>query len=156
MGVNQTLANQAVTLAFLRPSAKKGFKLLKAWVGFAANTTAARQRVQLVAQASVFPTLVAAAPGRMRQADDISDLVGGTDGSPGTAGINASAEGAGTKTVLWADAFDVLQGWRWDARAGEEIVFPANSPLGLGLHFPAAPGTLTGWSFGLLFREMGA
>jgi hypothetical protein len=155
VGNNVTVANQAVTLAFMRPPPSRAIRILRAWVSFSANATAAMQRVQLTLQVSPFPTLVAQAPVKLREADGASLILGGTDGSPGTAGINASAEGAGAKTVLLNDAFNVIAGWTWKASAGETIDLKAGSPFGFGLHFPAAPATLTNWHFGVWYRELG-
>ena len=71
----------------------------------------------------------------------------------GTSGINASAEGAGAKTILLPDAFNVLNGWLWVATPGETFLHSASLASGIGLHFPAAPTTLTNWNAGLVFAE---
>lgn len=153
-GNNLTLANQAVTLAFINPGATASIEILRAWVSQSANATSAQQRVNLVTQASAFPTLVSATPAKVKLSDAASQITGGTVGAAGTCGVNASAEGAGSKTLLLPDAFNVLSGWLWVPTPEERIVMNAGASEGFGLHFPAAPATLTGWSFGIVFREL--
>ena len=151
-----TLANAVVTLVFVNPIAAPNVNLefLRYWVGQSANATSAQQRVQLVTQVTAFPTVTSATPQKLKFADAISVITGGTAGAAGTAGTNASAEGAGTKTVKWEDAFNVLNGWLHVPTPAETIIMPAGSASGLGLYFPAAAATLTNWSFGTVFREV--
>lgn len=150
-----TLAG-ANTLVFINPPAapNPGLRIMRVWVSQSANNTSAQQRVQLVTQVSVFPTLVTATPTKVKQADAVSLIVGGTAGAAGTCGINASAEGAGAKSVILDDAFNVLDGWEWKPNHEDEFVeLPAGSLSGFGLFFPVAPATLTNWAFGVLFAE---
>ena len=151
-----TLANQAVTLVFINPAAAPNFniEILRCWIGQSANATSAQQRVQLVSQVTAFPTLTSATPAKLKRADpNVSIIVGGTAGAAGTAGVNASAEGAGTKTVIFEDAFNVLNGWIWIPTPEERIVMPAGSASGFGLFLPVAAATLTNWAFGVNYRE---
>jgi len=152
-----TLANQAVTLAFLNPAAGPGpsIEILKCWASQSGSTTSAQQRVQLVTQVTAFPTLTSSAPKTNKLGDPASSIVGGTAGAAGTSGVNASAEGAGTKTVRIEDAFNVLNGWVWIATPNDTIILQAGSASGFGLHLPVAPGSLTNWSCGITFREIG-
>ncbi len=158
-GQNLTVANQAVSLAFIQaPSAAPivVLEFLRAFVSQSANATSAQQRVQLSRQTSTFPTLTSQAPTLLKDSDPASKITGGTSGAAGTSGINASSEGAGTKTVIYGDAFNVLNGWLWVPTPYETITEAAQSTAeGLGLVFPAAPATLTNWNFGLVFRELG-
>ena len=150
---NITLANQAVTLAFLNPGTNATLEILRAAVGQSANATSAMQRVQLSTQVTAFPTLVSATPVATSIIDQASKITGGTAGAAGTCGINASAEGAGAKTVLLSDQFNVLNGWLWVPIPEDRPVLSAGSTSGIGLVFPAAPATLTGWSGYIEFRE---
>lgn len=150
---NITLANQAVTLAFLNPGTTASLRVLRAWCSQAANATSAQQRVQLNTQVTAFPTLVSQTPSKTTSVDQASQITGGTAGAAGTAGINASAEGAGAKTAIIPDSFNVLNGWLWVPTPAESFDLPAGASAGGGLHFPAAPGTLTGWSGGITFQE---
>lgn len=152
-----TLANQAVTAAFLNPAAGPGpsIEILRCWLSQTGSTTSAQQRVQLVTQVTAFPTLTSQAPKTLKLGDPASSITGGTAGAAGTSGINASAEGAGTKTVRLEDAFNVLNGWLWLPGPAETIILQAGSLSGFGLFLPAAPGSLTNWQCGIVFREIG-
>ena len=149
-----TLANQAVTLAFVNPGTTVSLEFLRAWASQAANATSAQQRVQLSSQVTAFPTLTAMTPAKTSLIDQVSAITGGTAGAAGTAGVNASAEGAGAKKVILPDAFNVLNGYLWVPTPVETITMNASAASGLGLHFPAAPATLTSWNGGLCYREL--
>jgi hypothetical protein len=149
-----TVANAVVTLVFLNPPVTKSIEILRCWISQSANATSAQQRVQLVTQVTAFPTLTAATPSKLMRDDPVSLIAGGTAGAAGTAGVNASAEGAGTKTVIFDDAFNVLNGWLWLPTPRETIVIPASSASGFGLYLPVAPATLTNWAFGVTFAEV--
>ena len=149
-----TVANQAVTLVFLNPGTTQSIEILRCWVGQSANATSAQQRVQLVTQVTAFPTLTSTTPGKLKIIDPVSVIAGGTAGAAGTCGTNASAEGAGAKTVLINDAFNVLNGWLWVPTPLETIVMNASAASGFGLHLPVAPATLTNWAFGLTYKEL--
>jgi hypothetical protein len=154
---NQTLANQPVTLAFLNPAGapNPNIEFLRFWVSQSTSATSAQQRVQLETQPTSFPTLVSATPTKRKPADpNASIIVGGTAGAAGTCGVNASAEGSGTKVSLLDDAFNVLNGWLHIPTPPETITMPAASASGLGLFFPAAASNLGGWAFGFIYREV--
>lgn len=153
-GAGITVANAAVTLAFINPSATQGIEILRAWASQTGVTTTAQQRIQMNTQVSVFPTLTSATPAKLNLTDPTSGIAGGTAGAAGTCGINASAEGAGAKTVLWQDTFNILSGWLWVPTPQETIILNAGASSGFGLHLPVAPATLTGWSFGITYREI--
>lgn len=147
----------STTLVFLNPPAAPNFNIgiLRLWVGQSANATSAQQRVQLNSQIVQFPTLTAATPAKVKRADpNVSVLVGSTSGAAATSGVNSSAEGTGTQTQIWDDAFNVLNGWLYVPTPPEELVFPASSVSGFGMKFPVAPATLTNWAFGVNFREL--
>jgi len=155
-GQNITLAG-AVTAVFINPPAAPsvGIRLLRAWAQQAGNATSAQTRIQLVTQVTAFPTLTSATPAKMMRHDpNVAVITGGTAGAAGTAGINASAEGAGTKTVINEYSFNNLNGFEWLPTAKEVIELAAGMASGLGLYFPAAPGILTGWGFGLTYEEI--
>jgi hypothetical protein len=152
----QTLANAAVTLVFLNPPAAPSSDLIfeRFWIS-QSNTTAysGNQRVQLNTQVTAFPTLVSATPAKLWNAGGASVLTGGTAGAAGTTGINASAEGAGTKTVIWNDAFAPANGWLLVLLPDEYYEQSAGSASGLGMHLPVAATTLTNWAFGCTWTE---
>jgi hypothetical protein len=150
-----TLANQAVTLVFINPPAAPNvdITIIRAWVSQTNSATAAMQRVQLNTQVTAFPTLTSTTPVAHNRGDSASVITGGTAGAAGTAGTNASAEGAGAKTVLLSDAFCNVNGWLWVPTDAEQIVLPAGLASGFGLHLPVAAATLTNWAFGVTYVE---
>ena len=154
-GQNITVANAAVTLVIINPVAGTVIEILRAWVSQAANATSAQQRILLGTKATAFGTYVSATPQKTKTGDPASGIAGGTAGAAGTSGINASAEGAGTLTDIINDSFNVLNGWLWVPTPRETLMFQAASSLAFAMQFPAAPGTLTGWNFGVTFAEIG-
>jgi len=149
-----TLANQAVTLGFINPGTTASLEILRCWASQSANATSAQQRVQTNTQVSAFPTVVSKTPSKLKLSDPASVITGATNGAAGTCGINASAEGAGAKTVQHADAFNVLNGHLWVPTPPETIIMNAGASSGFGYHFPVAPATLTNWAFGIVYREL--
>ena len=156
VGTNITVAG-ATTLIFINPAASVNFNLefRRWWIGFTGSNTSIQQRVQIVSQASAFPTLTSATPVSLKLADpNASIITGATNGAAGKAGINASAEGGGSKTVLRPDAFNQLNGYLLVLNPGETMVFPAGYSQGMGLYLPTAPSTLSGWEFGATYAEV--
>lgn len=146
----------ATTVVFVNPAAAPNFNLefLRYWVGQTANATSAQQRIQIGKKASVFPTLTSTAPASLKQADpNASIITGATTGAIATSGTNASAEGAGAFTVLWDDAFNVLNGWLHVPTPPETRIMPAGLGNGLNLYFPVAPATPTNWVAGVAYAE---
>lgn len=154
-GGGLTLANQAVTLVFINPSTTVGFEVLRAWAGQTGTATSAQQRCQFNTQVTAFPTLTSATPSKTKFGDPASGITGGTAGAAGTSGINASAEGAGTKTVILNDTFNNLNGHLWVPTPRETVVMGANIASGFGYHLPVAPGSLSNWQCGVTFGELG-
>lgn len=153
-GGGLTLANQAVTLVFINPSSTIGFEVLRCWAGQTGTATSAQQRVQTNTQPTAFPTLVSATPSKLGSfSDPVSGIAGGTAGAAGTCGINASAEGAGTKANIISDTFNNLNGYLWVPTPQEAIGMGAGASSGFGLHLPVAPGSLTNWQCGVNFQE---
>jgi len=146
----------ASTLVFINPAAapKPNLEFLRFWIGQSQNATSAQQRAQLETQVTAFPTLTSATPAALKRAGPVSNIVGGTAGAAGTAGIDASAEGAGAKTQILDDAFNVLNGWLHVPTPKETIVMPASSASGLGLFLPVAPAQLDNWAFGATYAEV--
>lgn len=146
----------ATTLNFINPIAAPNVNIeyLRHWVGQTANATSAQQRIGLYSQVTAFPTLTNVAPKKLKFYDAVSVITGNTTGAAGTCGINASAEGGGAKTLIWDDAFNVLNGFLKVANPPETEIFPAGSASGCSFWFPTAPSTLSGWNWGQNFREV--
>jgi hypothetical protein len=158
-GDNQTVV-AAPQLVFLNPSAGgagvPGFEVLRAWVGQRANATSAQQGVRLGTKVTAFPTLVSATPAKVGGLGlPTANLAGGTTGAAGTAGINSSVNGGGTEIGTYTDNFNVLNGWLFVATPAETMLFMPGGTSGFFHQFTSTPGTLTGWSFGVLYREVG-
>jgi hypothetical protein len=155
-GENMTVLNAVVTLMFLNPAAT-GPDIVnrRCWIS-QSGTIVLRQRMEIVSQVTAFPTLVSATPRAHNSYDTASLITGNTTGAAGTCGINASAEGAGAKTVFLADAFDAMAGWLRITTPEEHHRLASGSTSGWGLYFPvatgASPNTL-GWTVGLTYSE---
>lgn len=154
-GENITVANAAVTLAFINPPANRAIEIVRAWISQVATSTVV-QRVQLGFKATAFPTLTGVTPEKTKTSDPISYIVSGTAGAAGTSGINASAEGAGAFTVKVPDSFYVQNGYLWTPShtLGETFILSGADSLGFAIKFAAAPTVLTGWNFGVAYREI--
>jgi hypothetical protein len=153
-GSNITVANAAVTIMFINPGTTVSIEILRVDCSQAANATSAQQRIDFITKVTAFPTLTAFTPKKTSLIDAVSAITGGTAGAAGTCGINASAQGAGTETIVKSDSFNVLNGYLWVATPAETFTMNASAASGFGVQFPAAPGTLTGWNFSLVFREV--
>jgi hypothetical protein len=157
VGALNVTTTGAVDLAqtFVNPGTTQSLEFLRAWASQAANATSAQQSVALRTQVTAFPTLTSATPRKLKLLDPISQITGGTAGAAGTAGVNASVAGAGTKSEVINDNFNVLNGWLWVPTPAETIIMNASAASGFGMYFPVQATTLTSWSFGLTFRELG-
>src|SRR6266705_1092260 len=101
-GDGLTVVNAVVTLVFVNPPAAPSTNLefLRMWASQQGSAVSAQQRIQVETQVTAFPTLVSATPRALKHGDATASIIsGGTTGAAGTGGINASAEGAGAKTV---------------------------------------------------------
>ena len=151
-GSNITIAGGA-TLVFINPDTDVGIEILRCWMGQDSTETNEQQRVNLVTQVTAFPTVTSVEPSP-HLFGETSRIVGGTAGAAGTCGIDASAEGAGSKTVIFADTFNNLLVYLWVATPEERITIRAAEASGFGMQISTTPTTLTGWSFGVTYREI--
>lgn len=152
-GQNITIAG-ATTLVAINPPSGRAIEILRAWASQEGSTTSGQAAIALGFKVSVFSTLTSATPEKTQPSDPVSFITGGTAGAAGTAGINASVEGAGTFTVKYPDVFNVLQGWLWTP-AGERFILSSADSTAFAMKFRVAPPILSGWSFGVTFRELG-
>lgn len=157
-GNNLTVANAAnVSLVALRAatavtSRASMLEILRAWVTQRGVTTGAQQGIQIGSKASAFGTFVSATPSPQVLTGPASGISGSTSNAAASAGVNASAEGAGTFTALISDVFNILNGYLWIPTPEERIIVPPDVTLVMRLDGAAA--TLAGWSFGITFREL--
>lgn len=150
-------ASNPLTLVFINPTATgTGIRVLRAWCSQAGSSlTSQNLGIEFVTQVTAFPTLTGATPAKLqRQNPNAAAIVSGTAGAAGTAGINASAEGGGTKTVVWGDAFNNINGWVYQPTPKNCIEVPAGSSSGLGLVLQTTAGTVAGWNFGIEYEEI--
>lgn len=149
----------APQLVFLNPNAGgagiPGFEVLRCWASQRANATSAQQGVRLGTKLTAFPTLVSATPAKTKLGDPTAALVGNTTGAAGTSGINSSANGGGTEIGVYPDNFNVLNGWLLVFTPVETMMFMPGGTSGFFHQFTSTPGTLTGWSAGCCYREIG-
>lgn len=151
-----SVVNAVVTLVTIHPAASVSpmLNVLRMWASQQGSATSAQQRIQAVTQVTAFPTVVSATPQHLRRSDTtISVIAGGTAGAAGTCGVNASAEGAGAKTVMFGDNFNVLNGYLWVATPREVIELAAGDASTFSLYLPAAAASLTNWASGINFGE---
>lgn len=141
------------TLVYLlnKAAVASNIEFLRFWVSQSANATSAQQRIQLALNSGAV-TVTSFTPVKQKEQDTASIIVGSTNGAAGSCGINATVET--TRTVQWEDAFNVLNGWLHVPTPPETHVHPAGAASGFTMYFPVAPGTLTNWAFGSVFREI--
>jgi hypothetical protein len=152
---NITIAG-ATTLIMLRPGATAAIEILRMWATQSGTSTSGQCRIQAVRQVAVLPTMTTGiTPVPLIGSDPVSLIVAGTAVAAGTVGVNASAEGAGTKSVVHDEAFNNLTGFKWIPTPKEQVILSPGAAYGFGLFMPAAPASLTGWAFGMTFRELG-
>src|ERR1700761_4233852 len=144
------------TLVFINPPASSvGVRILRAWCSQHGTATSQQIGIKHVTQVTAFPTLTSATPAKLqRQNPNASAIVGGTAGAAGTCGINASVEGAGTKTTIFADAFNNLNGYLWVPAPADVIEIPTGSASGYGLVLLTPPTPASNWDFGVEYEEI--
>ena len=152
-GSNVTIVGGA-TLVFINPDTDVGFEILRCSIGQRGTSTSEQQEVNLVTQVTAFPTLTSVTPRPHLHGAPASLIVGGTAGAAGTAGIDASAEGAGAKTVIYPDGFNNLNGWLYIPTPEERPKMRAAATSGFGMQLVSTPSTLTGWIFSVTYREI--
>lgn len=167
MAREYTVTMEAVTttalvngaIVFINPSATAanatGLEMLRGWCSQQGSTTSAQQGIAWKSQVTAFPTLTSATPAKTKQLDPASLIVGGAAGAAGTCGVNATVIGAGAKTSIYSDNFNVLNGWLWIPTQYETLIFPAMLSSGVGIYQVSAFGTTSNWSAGITFRELG-
>lgn len=144
------------TLILVRPPTTCALELVRAWCAQSSSVTSAQQRIAISKQVAAFPTtLTGVVPDLTSETDAASQIVGGTSGAAGTAGVLCTAEGAGAKTPIVPDVFNIVYGWSWHADPGEITLQPGSAHALLLDLKGAAPASLTGWTFGFEFKEIG-
>lgn len=153
---NTTIVADA-TLAYIRAAtawSSRASLLRIHEVHVAQQGTATNQQLGIIfgQKASAFGTFTAATPAPVILGSVASGITGSTSGAAAGAGVDASAEGAGTVTPTVQDSFSNLNGWLW-------VPTPETRPL-VGpdltciVKLVGTPTTLTGWSVSIVFEEV--
>jgi hypothetical protein len=157
VGQNITVVAGA-TLVLINPVATRVIEIVRAWAGVEGVSSAqATTGIQLGLKAATFGTYVGATPVKTKTSDGISSIVSNTTGAAGTAGINASVEGAGAVTVLYPDTMNLQIPWVWNPSilGGETYIVSGADALAFQMKLRGTPAVLTGWNFGVTYREIG-
>jgi len=153
---NQTIIASA-DLVIIRTASAIGtrasfIRVLRAWCSQGSTETSEQLGIQIAHQASAFGTYTSATPASHVAGGNASGITGGTTGAAGTAGVDASANAAGTKTPIVVDGFNNLNGWLWIPTPEERIVVPTDSAIVLAMIGTAT--TLTNWYAGITYEEL--
>lgn len=153
---NTTIVADA-TIVILRAAAAAStrasvLEVLGVRVGQQGVTTNQQLGILIAQKVSAFGTYTAATPAPLTVGGAASGISGSTSGAAAGAGVDASAEGAGTVTNIIADSFSCLNGWLWVPTPEERILIQPDQAVIVKL--VGTPGTLTGWSANLTFREI--
>lgn len=103
-------------------------------------------------KASAFGTFTSTTPTPLLVGTVASAITGSTTNAASSAGTDASANGAGTLTVMGSDAFNNLNGYLWIPTPEERIM--VGPDLTFLIQLQGTPTTLTGWNATLVFREL--
>jgi hypothetical protein len=153
---NQTIVADA-TLVIIHTdstlsSGGSNIRILRAWAGQQASETSDQLGIMLALKASAFGTYTSTTPQAHFIGGRASGIVGGTAGAEGTAGTDASAEGAGTVTPIIYDGFNNLNGWLWVPTPEERIIVPLDTAFILKI--VGTPAALGNWSAGITYEEL--
>jgi len=141
-----------ITAATAITSRAHTIRILRAWCSQGATETSEQLGVQIVQQVTAFGTFTAATPSPMFLGGTASGIAGGTVQAAATAGVDSSANAAGTKTVLIADSFNNLNGWLWVPTPEERIYVSAGLTITLAMVGTAT--ALGNWTAGMVFEEL--
>lgn len=133
-------------------SGGSNIRILRAWCSQNETETSQQLGIMLALQASAFGTYTSTTPAPHFIGGLVSGIAGGTAGAEGTAGTDASANAAGTKTPIVYDGFNNLNGWLWVPTPEERIIVPLDTAIVLAMVGTAA--TLTGWNAGITYEEL--
>ncbi len=149
-----TLANAALHILYINPGTTRAIEIVRVRFDQSGSSTSVLKTVQFVKQVSAFATVVSATPTPLATSSGASVITGATTGAAGTCGINSSAIGGGTITVMETFTFNEATGFEWIATK-DGILMPASGTSAFGVYLPAAMATLTPWNASLTFIEHG-
>lgn len=127
-------------------------EIIRMSVSQSGTTTSQQLAVRWGLKASAFGTYTSTTPTPATLGSVASALSGSTTNAAASAGTDASANGAGTLTVLGQDGFNNLNGWLWVPVPEERIL--VGPDLSFCLQLQGTPTTLTGWNATVTFSEL--
>jgi hypothetical protein len=164
---NATVTSTNTLVAITAATGAPTIEILRAWCSQRANATSAQQGVALsfltASSAAQQPVGTATNPSKTKVLDPSSYFYGSSVAGPtsgtGTTGAittNCTSDGTATKTNVYPDNFNVLNGWLWVPTPPEtQMLVGITNTQCFSLNFPVTPGTLTNWTAGLSYRELG-
>jgi hypothetical protein len=135
-------------------AASRGSTLQILRAGVSQNGTATSQQLGIIlgAKVTAFGTYTAATPTSHVIGGVASAITGATTGAESTAGVDASAEGAGAVTPIVQDGFNNLNGWLWVPTPEERITLLPDAAIVLKI--VGTPTTLTNWNAYITYLEV--
>lgn len=153
---NQTIIadSELVTLRAATAYASRGslLQILRISVSQYGTSTSQQLGIRWGLKASAFGTFTAATPAPLAIGTVASAIAGSTSNAAASAGVDASANGGGTLTVVGVDAFNNLNGFLWVPTPEERII--VGPDLTFLVQLQGTPTTLTGWNACVGFREL--
>jgi hypothetical protein len=131
----------AITILEVAAPATAVLRLIRAWCSQSNSTTSAMNTIEIVRKTATITG--AATPPSVIPLD-------GSAASGVTQKWKATAEGT-DGNIVYADAFNVLNGWLWLPVPEERIIVPPSGII--ALKFPSAPASAN-YTAGLLWEEI--
>jgi hypothetical protein len=126
--------------------------IIRMTCGQSGTSTSQQLGIRWGLKASAFGTFTSTTPAPVAIGTVASGIAGSTSNAAASSGTDASANGAGTLTVLGQDGFNNLNGWLWVPTPEERII--VGPDLSFVLALVGTPTTLTGWNASLTFMEL--
>lgn len=155
---NVTLAQASdITVLFLRAATAvtaRGslLQVNRVFIGQRNNVTSQQLGVQIGRKQTAYGTYTSATVNPLAIGGNASGIAGGTSGAAATAGINASAEGAGTFTAIIRRTFNALNGIEWIPTPEERLLILPD--MAIAVRLMGTPTSTSGWSAGIDFEEL--
>jgi hypothetical protein len=156
-GENQTMSTGSVMIAGQTAASGAGsvLEFMRLEINQNSTTTAAQLRAEIATRDTAGTlTTTSVTPANTVLGGPASGLSGNTSviGGAGRIGITSSADSGGTYTQRRPFNFNNLNGYLDVPTPEERIIIPPSTVF--VVRFVAAPGTLTGWSYCLCYREL--
>jgi hypothetical protein len=153
---NQTIIadSEMITIRAATSYSSRGsvLQIIRMSVTQSGTSTSQQLAVRWGLKASAFGTFTSTTPAPVAVGTIASAIAGSTSNAAASSGTDASANGAGTLTVLGQEGFNNLNGWLWVPVPEERIWLGPD--LSFVLQLQGTPTTLTGWNAMLTFQEM--